>query len=139
MKKITFIIIFACVMQAVFSQALMLWGGRNHDIFLGYLNTDKYQKDSIWNKYGDFGSKYNTKSIWNEFGDFGSKFNSYSPWNNFSTNAPVIVDQQGNCYGYFSTNKFHPKRTKIDWIIWILDNYDWIKDNIDEAYDSLFN
>jgi hypothetical protein len=113
--------------------ALLLYAGPNHERFLGCLNCSKYDNKSVWNKYGDYGSKYGAVSIWNKYSLYGSKYNLESPWNKYSTNAPVIVDSKGNFYGYFSANKYLPQRTKIQWILWILDNYDWVIDNLDQV------
>jgi hypothetical protein len=57
------------------------------------------------------------------FGTFGSEFNSHSPWNGFTNEAPIIVDKDGNSYGYFSANEFHHDRTRIGWAVKVLDYY----------------
>lgn len=90
------------------SAELLLFGGRGHDVFLGCFDCSRYDSGSICNKYGDHGSKYNSDSIWNKYGDYGSKYNSSSPWNKYSTDnsVPVLVDRDGNFYGYFTINKF---------------------------------
>ena len=49
-------------------------------------------------------NKFNSESICNKFGTYGNKFNSDSPWNRFSSNGPKIVDRDGNYYGRFSIN-----------------------------------
>ena len=94
------------------NQALLLFGGNDHKTFLGCLNCVKSDDASICNK----------------FGTYGSKFNEVSPWNKFSNSAPIIVDKNGNTYGYFSTNKFHNNRTRIKSYVNLLD---WSADNDD--------
>ena len=47
--------------------ALHIYGGQSHDVYLGCVNCNDYDKISIWNEYGTYGSEYNTKSIWNEY------------------------------------------------------------------------
>lgn len=108
--------------STVLSQAqdLLLFGGRDNKTFLGSL-TSKYDQDSILNKYGDYGSKYSTNSIWNEYGDFGSKYSDYCPWNSYANNPPIIVDEEGNFYGYFTVNKYKTNRTRVKWILEFLD------------------
>ena len=110
------------------NQALLLFGGNDHKTFLGCLNCGKSDDASICNKFGTYGSKFNEVSIWNKFGTYGSKFNEGSPWNKFSNSAPIIVDKNGNAYGYFSTNKFHNNRTRIKSYVTLLD---WAADNDD--------
>ncbi len=89
------------------AQELLLFGGSGHDEFLGCLNCSKYNSDSICNKYGK-GSKYDSDSIINKYGTFGSKYSSSSPWNKYSSDnsVPVLVDPDGNFYGYFTINKY---------------------------------
>jgi hypothetical protein len=105
------------------TKALLLFGGSDHKTFLGCLNCVNTSDISVCNAIGKFGSEFQTNSIWNEFGTYGSEFNEYSPWNQFSQKAPIIVDKDGESYGYFSANTYHPHRTRIEWLVAILDFY----------------
>ena len=87
-------------MVSLQAQTLLIYGGSDHDVFLGKLNADCYDSESIWNEYGTYGSKYSSKSIWNEYGTYGSEYSSYSPWNEYASTPPVVVDSRGNFYGY---------------------------------------
>lgn len=116
---------------------LLLFGGAGHKVFLGCLNCSKYDSDSIWNKFGTYGSRYNPNSIWNKYGTYGSKYNAASPWNKYSSDPPVVTDSDGNFYGYFSANRFVAKRTTIDLLVKMLDNCEWLVDNIDEVRDGM--
>jgi hypothetical protein len=118
------------------SKALLLFGGEDHKTFLGCLNCNKFKEDSVCNRFGKFGSKFETDSIWNQFGTFGSTFNEFSPWNKFSSKAPIIVDENGKSYGYFSMNKFHQDRTHIKWLVEILDYQDE-NDDLDMTRDKM--
>lgn len=118
-------------------KALLLFGGTNHDKFLGCLNCGQYNSASVWNAYGSYGSPYNSDSIWNRYGTWGSPYNSNSPWNKYSSSAPVIVDKDGAFYGHFSSNPYHAKRTKIAWLVWILDNYDHVIEHLDEVREKV--
>ena len=115
MKRILFFIV-CCIfsMHCIFSQTLYIYGGEDHDVFLGKLNASKYDSKSIWNEYGTYGSEYNTNSIWNEYGTYGSAYSSYSPFNSYASYPPVIVDEEGNFYGYFTVNKYKSKRANFD-------------------------
>lgn len=75
-------------------------------VYLGKLTTDKYDFDSIWNEYGDYGSKYATNSIWNQYGDYGSKYSSKSAFNEYASTPPKIVDNNGKFFGYLTANKY---------------------------------
>jgi len=84
------------------NQTLHLYGGKNHDVYLGCHNCNNYDSDSIWNEYGIYGSSYNSKSIWNPYSTYGHSYNSDSPWNLYGSNHPAVVDKSGYFYGYFS-------------------------------------
>jgi hypothetical protein len=140
MKKIiTSLLLISVTISISFAQTLHLYGGQNHDVYLGCINCDKYNSSSIWNTYGKHGSKYNPFSIWNEFGTYGSKYNSYSPWNAYSNNSPVVVDGQGNFYGYFTLNEYANQRADFGLALTIYKYYDLIRDDVAKWYDKIFN
>jgi hypothetical protein len=60
--------------------------------YLGNLN-NKYDTNSIYNKYGRYGSKYSPDSINNPYGRYGSKYSPYSPNNPYATQAPIIINR----------------------------------------------
>lgn len=60
--------------------------------YLGKLITDKYDDESIFNKYGDYGSKYSDTSIWNNYSEYGSNYGTYSAFNKRSPSPPIIFD-----------------------------------------------
>lgn len=128
---IVIFLILTCGTALAEEPVLLLLGGENHDKFLGCLNCSKYDLSSVWNKYGEYGSKYNSDSIWNKYGTYGSKYNSLSPWNKYSSDGPVVVDPDGNFYGYFTLNKYN-NQTKIKWLVWILENHEYVMENFDE-------
>lgn len=103
MKKI-FLITFSVISPTLFSQTLLLYGGKNNETFLGCLNCPSYDTKSVWCSYGDYGSTYGTKSIWTTYGDFGSTYSSNSPWTTYADKPPVVVDKDGNFYGYLTVN-----------------------------------
>ena len=85
----------------------MIFGGKDHNIYLGCLNCSEFEKDSVYNQYGPYGSEFSKISIYNHFGPFGSSFSDLSPCNPFANYPPVVVDQDGNFYGYLTLNEFH--------------------------------
>jgi hypothetical protein len=56
-------------------------------------------------------------------------------WNKFGTAPPVVVDREGNFYGYFTANRNHPKRTTIRFFLVFLDNADEVTADLNEARD----
>lgn len=120
-------------------QTLMIFGGDNHDVYLGKLNASEYDSESIWNEYGYYGSSYSSTSIWNEFSSYGSDYSSYSPFNEYATYPPVIVDAKGNFYGYFTVNKYKPKRAEFKLALIIYQYYEQIRDDVSGWYDEIFS
>lgn len=73
-------------------------------VFLGCTNCDKYDSDSLNNKYGDYGSSYSRLSIHNAYGDYGSRYSDTSACNPNARNPPIVVDGDGNIQGYLTVN-----------------------------------
>ncbi len=85
---------------------LYLYANDGTGTFLGEISSNKYDTDSIANKYGDYGSKYDTKSIFNPYGDYGSKYSKYSVFNEYASNPPKIFDKNAKLVGYLTANKY---------------------------------
>ncbi len=87
-------------------------------VYLGCLNCSEYDFNSIFNKFGEYGSRYSERSIWNEYGTYGSRYSFKSPWNSYSFEPPKLVGSSGKFYGYLSVNPFlgyptlNPKKLK---------------------------
>lgn len=138
MKKTHLLISFLLIANLSLAQTLLIFGGKNNSVFLGCLNCNKYDSSSIWNKYGDNGSKYSSKSIWNKYGDYGGKYSNDSPFNRYASNPPVLVDRDGNFYGYFTADKYFTKRTKNQLALFIIEYWESIIEDVGEAYDKIF-
>jgi hypothetical protein len=137
-RKIITVVVLAFVTANLSAQAFLIFGGKNHDVYLGCLNCNKYDDSSIWNNYGDYGSKYNDKCIWNKYGDYGGKYSDYSPFNKYASYPPVLVDGDGNFYGYFTANENASKRTTNKLALYIVDWWEAISEEVSEAYDKIF-
>jgi hypothetical protein len=87
---------------------MMIFGGPDHQTYLGCLNCSEYAADSVYNQYGEHGSPYSSMSIWNHYGDFGTPYSTNSACNPYSADPPVIVDQGGNYYGRVTVNQYAP-------------------------------
>jgi len=89
--------------------------------------------------YSNYGSKYNSNSIWNAYGTYGSSYSDNSPFNSYSMYPPVIVDQDGNFYGYLTINGSHDKRADFGLALTIYKYYDMIRDDVQSWYVKIFN
>jgi hypothetical protein len=88
------------------AQDLLLFGGPDHKKYLGCLKCNEFSGESVCNGFGQYGNEFGS-NMWNEFSSpYGNEFSSSSPWNEFSTSnsVPVLLDREGNFYGYFTTN-----------------------------------
>jgi hypothetical protein len=84
---------------------LMIFGGPDHRTYLGCLSCLETGSDSVFNEFGEHGSRYRPESIWNRYGQFGSSYSPYSACNELATDPPVIVDQGGTAYGRLTVNR----------------------------------
>ena len=86
---------------------IMIFGGRNHNVYLGCLSCEIYEYDSIFNPSGPYGRcQLFEDNLYcrGPFQEFGSKgpFQDLSACASGASNPPVIVDKGGNYYGRFS-------------------------------------
>lgn len=72
--------------------------------FLGSLNPNKYDTNSIFNRYGEYGNKFSSMSIFNKFSKYGGEFSLNSPFNAQSLNPPSIISG-GNKLAFLTVNK----------------------------------
>lgn len=72
--------------------------------FLGTINDNAFDSDSVANNFGDFGSQFSNTSIWNNFGTYGGEFGSLSAFNDFTTTPPRIFGN-GIFVAYLTTNQ----------------------------------
>ena len=139
--KIKLLLILATsllALKSIKAQTLHIYGGRNHDVYLGCLNCNNYDQNSIWNEYGKYGSKYYPNCIWNSYGTYGSEYNPYSPWNSYSSSPPVVVDREGNFYGYFTINEYKSNRADFNLTLIIYKYHNSIGYNVSGWYDKIF-
>lgn len=88
----------------------MIFGRQNStsafNVYLGCL-CDQTDPDSVTSAVGLFGpqSKFNPNSIWNRFGTFGSDFSTQGVCDQFATDAPIVVNN-GQMVGRLTRNQF---------------------------------
>lgn len=58
--------------------------------YLGRLNANKYDPQSVSNPYGKYGSPYSSTSINNPYSKYGSPYSSSSATNPYATKAPRV-------------------------------------------------
>ena len=139
MKVILSLVLAIVFASNVFSQKILhIYGGKDHDVYLGCINCDKYNSASIWNAYGTYGSKYNSQSIWNKYGEYGGKYGTYTPFNSYSNTPPIVVDKEGNSYGYLTTNKYKSSRAEFKLAVIICENWEEICEDVSGWYDKIF-
>lgn len=90
--------------------------------YLGKLTTNKYDVDSVFNEYGNYGSKYSIDSIWNEYGTYGGKYSSESAFNEYATNPPKVY-LNDKFIGYLTVNKYNTPVINPETL------YKWLSDN----------
>jgi len=83
---------------------LLLYGGSDRTVFLGCFTCGKFDEASIGNKFSTYGNRFSSESIFNRFGSYGSKFSDESICNPRASYPPVVVDEDGNFYGYLTIN-----------------------------------
>ena len=132
------IILFLLFSSSLFAQKLMLFGGENHDVYLGCLTCTQYHSESVWNESGIYGTKLNNLSIWSEFSDFGNEFSNLSPWNEYGTAPPKIIDENGGFYGYFTRNPYFNQRTEDEFFLYVLNNFRYISENFSKFVAGLY-
>ncbi len=138
MKKLLaflFILLNICNLQA---QTLMIFGGEDHDVYLGNLNTSKFDSNSIWNEFGNYGNRFSSDCIWNQFGTYGNEFSQYSPFNKFASDPPVLVDKDGHFYGYLTANEYHNKRANFNLANIVCKYFEYIREDVSDWYEKIF-
>ncbi len=89
--------------------------------FLGKITSNKYDSDSILNKYGTYGSKYSSSSIFNKYSQYGSKYGSYSVNNPYCQSPPKLFIQ-GKFAGHISVNKYVQHQIPTETFLYLLEN-----------------
>lgn len=84
----------------------MIFGGPGHQSYLGCLNCNDYDKESVFNPHSRFGSAYSTTSILNSYSQVGSVYSQYSACNRYASDPPVVVDGDGTFYGRLTLNGY---------------------------------
>ncbi len=58
--------------------------------FLGSISSNRYDSDSICNRYGNYGSKYSALSVLNRYANYGSQYSDVSAYNLRAEEPPIL-------------------------------------------------
>ncbi len=104
--------------------------------FLGNFS-NKYDTNSIFNKYGIYGSKYSATSIFNPYSQYGSKYSPLSPVNRYTSTPPKIFIN-GNYYGRLSSNKYVSGAKPTDvFLFYVLNKMNLLDEKLDDLIDLI--
>jgi hypothetical protein len=59
--------------------------------YLGRLNANRYDPESVANPYGRYGSRYSSASINNPYSAYGSRYSNQSARNPYATEPPRVL------------------------------------------------
>ncbi|GGB27627.1 MULTISPECIES: hypothetical protein [Mucilaginibacter] len=118
---------------------LNIYGGKNHDQFLGCVTCTNDDPNSIWNTLGRYGSTHETNSIWNPNGVYGSTKSDYSPFNKKAKCPPIILDENGKSKGYMTVNRKNPKRSWEPFVNAVSEERQQIVKDIPKYYNDNFH
>lgn len=101
------------------SSAYFVYGGLNHEVFLGCLSCDAYALNSIRNVDGPHGATYAAASVSNHNSPYGDSYSDTSACNSIASNPPVIVDARGHYYGRLTLNPYRDQIQAAIIIRWL--------------------
>lgn len=95
MKILYYVLICSTVFAApVFAQSPSIYSRDGK--YLGNLNSNRYDPNSVSNPYGRYGSKYSSDSINNPYGRYGSEYSSDSANNPYGKGVRIRGNDNEN-------------------------------------------
>jgi hypothetical protein len=91
--------------------------------FLGKLNPNPYDSESIFNRYGPYGNQYSHTCIFNTYSQYGGQFSNMSPFNQYAANPPQLF-LTGKFYAFLTVNPYKSPRIDPNTIL------EWAKSNV---------
>ena len=95
--------------------------------FLGTLSQNPYDTDSIFNRYGQYGSSYSPLSIFNRYGNYGSLYSDLSPFNQYSQRSPRLFIR-GKFAAFLTKNRYLTPHVDPDEL------EQWVRNNVPAGY-----
>ncbi|MFT8675023.1 MAG: hypothetical protein ABF990_07715 [Acetobacter sp.] len=94
----------ALAQETLTQSRLMIYAGPLYREYLGCLNCDQYDTDSVWNAYSPLGWG-NSYSDYSHFYIYRQAHGVYSACDPFARQPPRILDVQNKLYGYLNISK----------------------------------
>ena len=92
--------------------------------YLGSLNPNNLDMESIFSQFGTYGSMYSPTSIFNKFSLYGDAFSAISAFNPLANQPPKVI-LNGNTVGFLTKNKNISHHIDPDNI------FDWANKNVE--------
>lgn len=79
--------------------------------YLGKYSANKYDPESIANRYGQYGNKLSPESVNNPYSPYGSPYSPSSIHNQYVSgkSSPILVGEDGQYLGRLNSNKYDPE------------------------------
>ena len=87
----------------VIAKQITVMGGPGYAVQLGCFSCLKFELESVFNKYGHFGSK-GQHTLWDPCGEYASANSEYSACNPNAESPPIFVNEYGEEIGRLSVN-----------------------------------
>jgi hypothetical protein len=87
---LSFLLMFTCILSNDALAQSPYIVDPSSEKYLGNLNSNRYDPNSVSNPYGRYGSRYSLDSINNPYGNYGSRYSPNSANNPYVTNPPKI-------------------------------------------------
>ena len=92
----------------LYDQVVRQMVARDQPKYLGRLNRNRYDPESVANPYGRYGSRYSPDSVNNPYGNYGGRFGSQGITNPYATETPSLYGSDGKYLGKLSANPYDP-------------------------------
>ncbi len=94
--------------------------------FLGVINDDPFDPESLANPYGVYGDQFSVLSVWNSFSIYGSEFSDLSAYDPFAADPPGVY-LNGVLMGFLTTNPDFFPQIDPDEVAVAIGRYDVIR------------
>jgi hypothetical protein len=89
---------------ATIQQQFRIYAGPLHRDYLGCLNCDQFDPNSVWDGYGAFGWD-NSYAGSSHFANYRSRHGRYSSCDKFAADPPILIDRSLHRYGVLNVSE----------------------------------
>jgi len=115
MKKLISSVVVGCLVTFLPTSAFAATIVVAYDgTFLGVVDSDAYNSDSICNQYGEYGSGYGI-GIFSKYGTYGDRYSETGAYNERSENPPLLI-KDGQPIAYVTKNLHFKNRLDPDFL-----------------------